>query len=114
MFLDTTSGEESKTEKSVNISDKSAPSGYRLAAHRYMVAKRKGLIEGPRTRTQALKITKTSQETSGDSETTINYLSDSVPPPRKCRQLPLVGLNQIISGSKDYYWFKSSYGTVLG
>ena len=77
MFTDATSGEESKTEKC-------APSGYRLAAHRYVVAKKKGLIEEPRTRTLPLKITKTSQETSGDSETTY-YLSDSVKSPRKCK-----------------------------
>ena len=49
VFMDATSEEESKTEKSTNISDKRAPSGYRLAAHKYMVVKKKGLIEGPRT-----------------------------------------------------------------
>ena len=83
VFTDATAGEDSKTEKSANILDRSAPSGYRLAAHKYMVAKKKGLIEGPRTRTRALKITKKSQETSGDSEETIDYLSDSAPPPKK-------------------------------
>ena len=51
-----------------------------------MVAKKQGLIEGPRTRTQALKFPKTVQTTSTDSEATIDYMSDSAPPPRKCRR----------------------------
>ena len=65
---------------------KSAPSGYRLAAHQYMVAKKNGLIEEPRTRTRALKFPKTVQTTSTDSEATLDYISDSAPPPRKCRR----------------------------
>ena len=53
-----------------------------------MVAKKQGLIEGPRLRTRALKITKTGQTTSTDSEATVDYMSDNAPPPRKrrCRQ----------------------------
>ena len=51
-----------------------------------MVAKKQGLIEGPRTRTRALKFPKTVQTTSTDSEATIYYMSDSAPPPRKRRQ----------------------------
>ena len=51
VFTDTTSGEDTKPDEKPGTSDKSAPSGYRLAAHQYMVAKKQGLIEGPRTRT---------------------------------------------------------------
>ena len=50
-----------------------------------MVAKKQGLIEGPRTRTRALKITKPSQVTSTDSEATVDYMSDNAPHPRKHR-----------------------------
>ena len=86
VFMDATSGEDTKPDKKPKTSDKSAPSGYRLAAHRYMVAKKKGLIEEPRTRTQALKFPKTVQTTSTDSEATLDYVSDSAPPPRKRRR----------------------------
>ena len=49
--MDATSGEDMKPNAKPKTSDKSAPSGYRLAAHWYMAAKKKGLIEEPRTRT---------------------------------------------------------------
>ena len=83
VFTDTTSAEETKSEQNVQKSDKSSPSGYRLAAHRYMVAKKQGLIEGPRTRTRALKITRTKQESSDDSDATLDYQSEVSPPVRK-------------------------------
>ena len=83
--MDATSGEDTKPEARASTSDKSSPSGYRLAAHQYMVARKQGLIDGPRTRTQALKITKASQAISTDSEATIDYMSDNAPPPRKHR-----------------------------
>ena len=85
VFTDTTSGEDTKPDASASTSDKSAPSSYRLAAHRYMVAKKQGLIAGSSTRTRALKITKASQAASTDSEATVDYMSDNAPPPRKCR-----------------------------
>ena len=58
VFMDATSSEDVKTECNQDLKDKSAPSGYRLAAHRYMVARKQGLTEGPRTRTCTLKIAK--------------------------------------------------------
>ena len=51
MSTDTTSGEDTILNEKPKTSNKSAPSGYSLAAHRYMVAKKKGLIEEPRIRT---------------------------------------------------------------
>ena len=48
-----------------------------------MVAKKQGLIEGPRTRTRALKITRTKQESSDDSDATLDYQSEVSPPVRK-------------------------------
>ena len=85
MFTDTTSGEDTKSDARASTSNKNAPSSYRLAAHQYMVAKNQGLIAGPSTRTRALKITKVSQAASTDSEVTVDYMSDSAPPPRKRR-----------------------------
>ena len=51
-----------------------------------MVAKKQGLIVGPRIRTRALKLPKTVQTTSTDSEATLDYVSDSAPLPRKRRR----------------------------
>ena len=59
VFMDATSGEDAKSEPQTEAIDKSSPSGYRLAAHHYMVARKQGLIQEPRTRTCALKIEKT-------------------------------------------------------
>ena len=59
VFMDAKSGEDAKTESQKEATDKSSPSGYRLAAHHYMVARKQGLIQGPRTRTHDLKMEKT-------------------------------------------------------
>ena len=57
--METTTKEEelslSESER-MNVPAKSAPSGYRLATHKYMLAKRSGLIQGPAIRTRAMKI----------------------------------------------------------
>ena len=65
----------SESEK-MNLPIKSAPSGYHLATHKYMLAKRKGLIQGSATRTRALKIAKSKIEptSSIDSEATEEYV----------------------------------------
>ena len=83
VFMDATSGEDAKTESQTEATDKSSSSGYRLAAHRYMVARKQGLIQGPRTRTHDLKIEKTKQILSTDSEATVDYKPDSATPSRK-------------------------------
>ena len=41
------------------------------------MVKKQGLLQGPRTRTRALKITKTSLASSTDSEATLDYTSDN-------------------------------------
>ena len=69
----------------MNKPSKSAPSGYRLATHRYMLAKRKGLIHGPTTRTKALKIDNNKKDKSADSDATIEYVDEPKPPKRKRR-----------------------------
>ena len=85
VFTDATPGEDVKPEPRADPSDKSSPSGYRLAAHHYMVAKKQGLIEGPRTRTRALKIAKLKQFSSTNSEATVDYDPDSASVFRKCK-----------------------------
>ena len=65
----------------MNKPAKSAPSGYRLVTHRYMLAKRKGLIQGPTTRTKALKIEGNKKDNSGESDATIEYTDQPTPVP---------------------------------
>ena len=69
----------------MNIPAKSAPSGYRLATHKYMLAKCIGLIQGLATRTRALKIAKTKIEppSSIDSEAMEEYVEPPVVNKRK-------------------------------
>ena len=86
VLTDATSGVDTVPSKNQKTVNKSAPSRYRLAAHQYMVAKKKGLINEPRTRTRALQFKKVSQTNSTDSEATLDYLSDNAPPPRKRRR----------------------------
>ena len=77
----TTEGEELSLSESerMNVPAKSAPSGYRLATHKYMLAKCSGLIQGPATRTRAMKIPKLEPVSSIDSEATEDYLDTPVP-----------------------------------
>ena len=75
-----------------------------------MIAKRKGLIEEPRTRTRALQFPKTVQTTSTDSEATLDYMSDSAPPPRKRRRRQkIVTKGKLIT--KSFVLQKSGKGT---
>ena len=69
---------QNESEK-MNLLAKSAPSGYRLASHKYMLAKCRGLIWDPAVRTKALKIPKTKIEhtSSMDSEATEEYVVPS-------------------------------------
>ena len=73
VFSDATSGEETVVNPKGQKTDNRQPSGYRLAAHKYMVAKKCGLIEGPKVRTCALKITTKNKSSSEDSDATIDY-----------------------------------------
>ena len=47
---------------------KSEPSHYRLAAHRYMLASRKGIITGPKVRTHASTVPKQESPTNEDTD----------------------------------------------
>ena len=110
VFTDATSGEDTIPSKEQKTSKKSAPSVYRLAAHQYMVAKKKGLIEEPRTRTRALQFTKVVQTNSTDSEATLDYMSDNAPPPRKRRRhQKIVSKGKLIT--KSFVLRKNGKGT---
>ena len=75
--MDTTTEEEefslSEGER-MNLLAKSALSEYRLATHKYMLAKRQGLIQGPITRMRAMKIAKPDPVSSVDSKATEDYV----------------------------------------
>ena len=89
VFTDATSGEEGhRDSKPASPQDKSTPSGYRLAAHRYMVAWKQGLLPGPSTRTRELKIDKDKGLTSMDSDATIDYDYERIPVTRKRNRKP--------------------------
>ena len=80
--MDTTTEEEEfyfSESEHMNLPAKSAPSGYRLATHKYMLAKRHGLIQGPTTRTRAMKIAKLEPVSSIDSEATEDYVESREP-----------------------------------
>ena len=110
VFTDATSGEDTIPSQKQKTSNKSAPSVYRLAAHQYMVAKKKGLIEEPRTRTRVLQFTKVAQTNSTDSKATLDYMSDNAPPPRKRRRRQkIVSKGKLIT--KSFVLRKSGKGT---
>ena len=90
-IADLTSEEEilSDSDK-MNKPAKSAPSGYRLTTHRYMLAKCKGLIKGPTTRTKALKIEDSKKDNNADSDATIEYTEEPKPQKRKRRSSSIV------------------------
>ena len=85
--MDTTTEEEEfslSESEHMNLPAKSAPSGYRLATHKYMLAKCHGLIQGPTTRTRAMRITKLEPVSSIDSEATEDYVEPTEP--IKCKR----------------------------
>ena len=83
VFSDATSGEETVVSPKGQKMDNRQPSGYRLAAHKYMVAKKHGLIEGPKVRTRALKITTKNKSSSEDSDATIDYETKEKTPKKR-------------------------------
>ena len=110
---DLTSEEEllSDSDK-MNKPAKSAPSGYRLATHRYMLAKRKGLIQGPTTQTKALKIEGSNKDLSADSDATIEYTEE--PKPQKIKRKSGSSVNAKCRGTlitKRYYLRRDGKGT---
>ena len=80
--LDITTEEEEfslSDSEAMNLPAKSAPSGYHLATHKYMLAQHHGLIQGPTTRTRAMKKAKPEPVSSIDSEATEDYVEPTEP-----------------------------------
>ena len=112
----TTEEEENSLSESerMNLPAKSAPSGYRLATHKYMLAKRKGLIKGPATRTKALKISKKYLSSSIDSEATEEYveLPKNKKRKRRVKKSTKLGRTRTLV-TKNYYLRKDGKGSSL-
>ena len=74
-LFDDSSSEETSNEIQLNqsVPSKREPSRYRLAAHKYMLARKSGLITGPTVRTCAITTVKTDKNdnSSSDSDATI-------------------------------------------
>ena len=105
----------SESEK-MNLPAKSAPSGYRLASHKYMLAKRKGLIQGPAIRTRALKIPKTKTEptSSIDSKAMEEYVDPPVTKKHKRKTKKKTKPSRIGTlVTRNYFLRKDGKGTSL-
>ena len=82
---------------------KREPSLYRLAAHKYMVASRRGIITGPKVRTCASTISKQEAPTNEnpDSDATVIVEDNIKPPvPNKKKKLPDITKTQETKPSK--------------
>ena len=67
---------------------KREPSHYRLAAHKYMLARKKGILSGPRVRTHASVVPKKEEPNPADSDsdaTVILDTNDKPPVPAKSK-----------------------------
>ena len=116
-IVDVTSEEEETVisdSEQMNLPAKSALSGYRLATHEYMLAKHLGLIQGPITRTKALKIVKTESLSSVDSEAMEEYIETTQPTKRRRKSKPQSKPKK--SGkliTRSYFLRKNGKGTSL-
>ena len=116
--MDTTTEEEefslSESER-MNLQAKSAPTGYRLATHKYMLAKHHGLIQGPTTQTRAMKIAKPEPVSSIDSEATEDYVEPTEPVKHKRKsKKPTKSTKPKRSGTlitRNYFLRKDGKGT---
>ena len=99
----------------MNLPAKSAPSGYRLATHKYMLAKRHGLMHGPTTQTRAMKIAKPEPVSSIDSEATEDYVEPTEPVKhkRKSKKLlkPIKAKRSGTLITRSYFLRKDGKGT---
>ena len=95
LFDDSSSDEiAAEVHSNQHAPNKREPSHYRLAAHKYMLAKKSGLILGPAVRTRASTIVKTDKNNSSDSEATIILEED--PNPKTPKVKPIKGRNRKI------------------
>ena len=116
--MDTTTEEEEfslSESECMNLPAKSAPSGYHLATHKYMLAKHHGLIQGPTTRTRAMKIAKLEPVSSIDSKATEDYVEPAEPVKHKRKsKKPTKSTKPKRSGTlitRSYFLRKDGKGT---
>ena len=99
----------------MNLPAKSAPSGYHLATHKYMLAKCHGLIQGPTTQTRAMKIAKPEPVSNIDSEATEDYVEPTEPVKhkRKSKKLskPIKAKRSGTLITRSYFLRKDGKGT---
>ena len=69
----------------VGAGTKREPSHYRLAAHKYMLARKRGIISGPRVRTRASVVPKKDEPNPEDSDSDATIILDPVPTKSKTR-----------------------------
>ena len=72
---DDTAGE--GMEQPVGAATKREPSHYRLAAHKYMLARKRGILSGPRVRTRASVVPKKDEPKPIDSDSDATVILDN-------------------------------------
>ena len=90
------SSEETSTEKQLNqpVPSKREPSHYRLTAHKYMLAKKRGLIIGPTVCTHASTITKTDENNNDSNDSDATIILDETPNIEAPKRKPITGRNR--------------------
>ena len=79
-YVDLSSSEDTASESTVQpvgAATKREPSHYRLAAHKYMLARRKGILSGPRVHTRASVIPKKDEPDPVDSDSDATVILDN-------------------------------------
>ena len=92
-LFDESSSEETSNEIQLNqpVPSKREPSRYRLAAHKYMLARKSGLITGPSVHTHAITIVKTDKNDNSSSDSDATVILDETPCPQTPKKKPITG-----------------------
>ena len=90
MFQDSSSDDtpsNATVTKPLGAATKREPSYYRLAAHRYMLASKRGIISGPKVRTRASTAPKQKVPTNEDTDSDATViLENNIKPPVPCKR----------------------------
>ena len=90
------SSEETSTEKQLNqpVPSKRELSHSRLTAHKYMLAKKRGLIIGPTVCTRASTIMKTDENNNDSNDSDATIILDETPNIEAPKRKPITGRNR--------------------
>ena len=101
-LFDDSGSEDTSNEIQLNqpVPSKQEPSRYRLAAHKYMLARKSGLITGPTVRTRAITIVKTDKNGNSSSDSDATIILEETPCPQTPKKKPITGHNPKI-GKKN-------------